>query len=109
MADSTGDKPADDCSSMQQDFLRAFRKHLEDSARIDNLDNRVTELKKEHDEFREKFTDFMEKLQPVHEAYLKGMTLKSKFGTFAIGYVVLMALFPQISPSSIISVIKLLL
>ena len=109
MADLTGEKAQDDCSTMQQDFLRAFRKHLEDSARIDNLDNRVTELKKEHDEFREKFTDFMEKLQPVHEAYLKGMTLKSKFGTIAIAYVIIMALFPQLSPSSLISVIKLLL
>lgn len=109
MADSTGEKVQDDCANMQQDFLRAFRKHLEDSARIDNLDNRVTELKKEHDEFRDKFTSFMEKLQPVHDAYLKGMTLKSKAGTIAIGYVILMALFPQLSPSSIISVIKLLL
>lgn len=109
MAGLTEEKSQDDCANMQQDFLRAFRKHLEDSARIDNLDTRVTELKKEHDEFREKFTDFMEKLQPVHEAYLKGMTLKSKFGTFAIVYVVLMALFPQLSPSSIISVVKVLL
>lgn len=109
MADTTEGKPKDDCASMQEDFLRAFRKHLEDSARIDNLDNRVTELKKEHDEFRDKFTSFMEKLQPVHDAYLKGMTLKSKAGSIAIGYVVLMALFPQLSPSSIISVVKLLL
>ena len=109
MAGTTDEKPLDDCVGMQQDFLRAFRKHLEDSARIDNLDNRVTELKKEHDEFRQKFTDFMEKLQPVHDAYLKGMTLKSKFGTFAMIYIVVMSLFPQLSPSSIISVIKLLL
>lgn len=109
MSDMREDQSAGDCTNMQRDFLIAFRKHLEDSARIDNLDNRVTDLKKEHDEFRDKFTGFMEKLQPVHEAYLKGMTIKSKAGTIAIGYVVLMALFPQVSPSSIVSVIKVLL
>lgn len=109
MADTTEGKPKDDCASMQEDFLRAFRKHLEDSARIDNLDNRVTELKKEHDEFRKTFTGFMEKLEPVHAAYLKGMTLKAKIGNIAIAYVVISIIFPQFSPSAIISAIKLLL
>lgn len=109
MQDSRDDQTAGECSNMQKDFLIAFRRHLEDSARIDNIDNRVSELKKEHDEFRATFTDFMVKLQPVHDAYLKGMTIKSKVGTIAIAYVVLMSLFPQLSPSSIISVIKLVL
>lgn len=97
-----------ECSSIQRDFLLAFRRHLEDSARIDGIDSRVTELKKEHDEFRGKFSAFMDQLQPVHEAYLKGMTLKSKAGTVAIIYIVAMALFPQLSPSSVVSVIKLI-
>lgn len=109
MSDMRDDQSAGECSNMQRDFLIAFRRHLEDSARIDNIDNRVTELKKEHDEFREKFSNFMEKLQPVHEAYLKGMTIKSKAGTAAIAYVVAMALFPQLSPSSIVSLIKLVI
>lgn len=109
MQDSREDVTASECSNMQKDFLIAFRRHLEDSARIDNIDNRVSELKKEHDEFRATFTDFMVKLQPVHEAYLKGMTLKSKAGTIAIAYVVAMVLFPQLSPYAILSAIKLIL
>jgi len=109
MQDSRDDQPVTECTNMQRDFLVAFRRHLEDSARIDNIDNRVSELKKEHDEFREKFSNFVEKLQPVHDAYLKGMTIKSKAGTLAITYVVAMALFPQLSPSSILSLIKLMI
>ena len=109
MQDSREDQPASECSNMQKDFLIAFRRHLEDSARIDNIDNRVSELKKEHDEFREKFSNFVEKLQPVHEAYLKGMTIKSKAGTLAITYVVAMTLFPQLSPTSILSLIKMII
>lgn len=109
MQDSREDQPASECSNMQKDFLIAFRRHLEDSARIDNIDNRVSELKKEHDEFREKFSNFVEKLQPVHDAYLKGMTIKSKAGTVSIAYVVAMALFPQLSPSSILSLIKMMI
>jgi len=109
MSDMREDQASNECSNMQRDFLIAFRRHLEDSARIDNIDNRVTELKKEHDEFREKFSNFMEKLQPVHDAYLKGMTLKSKAGTAAIAYVAAMALFPQLSPSAIVSLIKVVI
>lgn len=109
MLDSKGAPPPDECANMQRDFLIAFRRHLEDSARIDNIDNRVNELKREHDEFRATFTDFMVKLQPVHEAYLKGMTLKSKAGTIAMAYIVLMVLFPQLSPSSILSIVKMIL
>ena len=109
MQNSREEQPESDCSNMQKDFLIAFRKHLEDSARIDNIDNRISELKKEHDEFREKFSDFVEKLQPVHEAYLKGMTVKSKAGTVSIAYIVVMALFPQFSPSSILSLIKMMI
>ena len=109
MHNSREDQPESECSDMQKEFLIAFRRHLEDSARIDNIDNRVSELKKEHDEFREKFSNFVEKLQPVHESYLKGMTLKSKAGTLSIAYIVAMALFPQLSPSSILSLIKIII
>lgn len=127
MVDSTEGPKQDDCVTLQHEFLLAFREHMRDSARLDNLDSRIIELKKEQDEFRgdfmslmnnvkveqdsskKKLDEFIENLQPVHDAYLKGMTLKSKMGNIAIGYLVVVALFPQLSPSSLINVIKLLL
>jgi len=109
MADSTGDQSAGECSDLQKQFLIAFREHANVAVKVDSLIIRVDKLEKIHVEFEEKHTEFMEKLQPVHDAYLKGMTLKSKAGTAAIVYVIAMLLFPQLSPSSIVSVIKLLI
>lgn len=107
MAESIEEKAAaDHCISDQREFFSLISKTIMAAANITELDNR---LSSEIREIREEHQEFQKTLTPVLEAYKKGLTLKSKLGTIAIFYVGAMLLFPQLSPSSILSVIKILL
>lgn len=107
MLESTGEKKiADQCMSEQREFFSIVSKAISAAANITEVDNR---LSAEIREIRDDHKEFQATLTPVLEAYKKGLTLKSKAGTVAIFYVGAMLLFPQLSPSSILSVIKMLI
>jgi hypothetical protein len=107
MLGSTDEKHAAEiCMNEQREFLSTVAKAVKAAADIGELDNR---LSSEIREIRETNAEFRKELKPVLDAYQKGMTLKSKVGTIAICYVCAIVLFPQLSPTSILSVIKMLL
>lgn len=99
-------KSAEACMAEQRAFFSDVSKAIRAAAMINEVDNR---LSAEIREIKQDQKDFQETLKPVLEAYKKGLTLKSKLGTLAIGYIFAMFLFPQLSPSSVLSVLKLLL
>lgn len=112
MADSTGDQSGDECTNLQKQFLIAFRAHTDVAVKVEALTVRMDTHEKIHTAFEDKhaeFLEFQETLKPVLEAYQKGMTIKSRLGTIAMFYLGAMFMFPQLSPTSILSVIKMLL
>ena len=107
MRETTEEKvKAENCMAEQREFFALVSKAMIAAAQITELDTRLsTEIR----EIRSTHEEFQKTLKPVLDAYAKGMTIKSKAGTIAIGYVVAMALFPQLSPSSIVGVMKMIL
>ncbi len=99
-------KAAERCMNEQKEFFSNVSKAIAVAVSVTELDTR---LSSEIREIRDSNADFQRSLKPVLEAYQKGLTLKSKLGTIAMCYVAAMALFPQLSPTSILSVIKMLL
>jgi len=107
MPESIDDKVhAEKCMAEQREFFSNVAKAISAAASIGELDTR---LSSEIREIRSNHEEFQKTLKPVLDAYQKGMTLKSKLGTVAMFYVGAMLLFPQLSPTSILSVIKMLL
>jgi uncharacterized protein YllA (UPF0747 family) len=69
----------------------------------------LIEVRRENAKAAANFKEFQEELKPVLDAFHRGLTLKSKIGTFAIGYTVMIAVFPQVQPRVILeSLIKLM-
>jgi len=107
MQESTDERrAAEHCMNEQREFFSDVSKAIRAAALIGEVDTR---LSSEIREIRNSHEEFQKTLKPVLDAYKKGLTLKSKLGTIAICYVAAMTFFPQFSPSSVLSVIKLLL
>jgi small-conductance mechanosensitive channel len=114
MRDSTEDaaKSAEQCMSEQREFFSLVSKALVVAAKVTEVENRMSaemrELRTQIDTTNKNFSELQEGLKPVLEAYKKGMSIKSRLGNLALGYVVAIILFPQLAPTSILSVLKLL-
>lgn len=128
MQESTGAKLGasnEECMKQQFEFLGLAQKTMIDFAHlktvVEGISERVTRVEKNVHEMDTSFTkelssmkdtqktlvdDFDKKYGPVLEAYNKGKTTWSKAGTAAIVYVFLTFLVPQISPPSILPILK---
>lgn len=110
----------DQCIEDQRKFLAGYQQMLlsinEHAAKIEqnraSIENVEIRLSKELNLIRQDHQSIMtmlSQLQPILDAYKKGMSLKSKLGTIAIGYIILQIVFSKISHDQIISIIKLAL
>jgi len=101
------------CLDEQRKLFSSIAKVVETASQVVEMDNRLSaeirEVRSNQETFQKSQIEFQKTLQPVLDAYQKGMTLKSKVGTIAICYVFAIVLFPPLSPTSILSVIKMLL
>lgn len=123
MQESTDGKQLDNrCMDEQREFLKIVSelvvKYSNVQSVVDEVDSRLTkeirEIREENKEVRKdmaaidlKLTSNHEEMKPMLAAYEKGMTIKSKLGNIAMAYIMLSFLFPKISPSAIIGLIKL--
>lgn len=110
----------DQCIEDQRKFLAGYQQMLlsinEHAAKIEqnrlSIENVEGRLSKELNLIRQDHQSIMtmlSQLQPILDAYKKGMSIKSKLGTIAIAYIVLQIVFSKISNDQIISLIKLAL
>ena len=65
----------------------------------------LIEVRRENAKAAANFEEFKEELKPVLDAFHKGLTLKSKIGTIAIGYTIIIAVFPQAQPQAIMAIL----
>jgi len=108
----------DQCIEDQRKFLAGYQQMLlsinEHAAKIEqnraSIENVEVKLSKELIVIQQDHKNIMTmlaQLQPILDAYKKGMTIKSKLGTIAIAYIVLQFILSKISHDQLISIIKL--
>jgi hypothetical protein len=111
----------DQCIEDQRKFLAGYQQMLlsinehaakieQNRASIENVGVQQEKLGKELDLIRQDHQSIMsmlKQLQPILDAYQKGMSIKSKLGTIAIAYIILQFILSKISHDQLISIIKL--
>lgn len=108
----------DQCIEDQRNFLAGYQQMLlsinEHAAKIEqnraSIENVEIKLSKELIVIQQDHKNIMTmltQLQPILDAYQKGMSIKSKLGTIAIAYIILQFIFSRISHEQLIQIIKL--
>ena len=108
----------DQCIEDQRKFLTVYQQMLisinEHAAKIEqnraSIENVEIKLSKELTIIQQDHKNIMTmltQLQPILDAYKKGMSIKSKLGTIAIAYIILQFILSKISHDQLISIIKL--
>lgn len=108
----------DQCIEDQRKFLAGYQQMLisinEHAAKIEqnrlSIENVENRLGKELNLIRQDHQSIMlmlSQLQPILDAYKKGMSIKSKLGTVAIVYIIIQFIFSKITHDQLVELIKL--